>query len=331
MIPISDLEIFSRVVTAGNMSAAGRELGLSPAVISKRIGHLEKRLGTRLFQRTTRQIRLTETGKGFFDRITDILAGIDEAEAFVSQCNKRPGGLLKVAAPSNFACAHLAPYLAAFMAEQPELEVELSVSDHPVDLVAEGFDVAIRVGGLDDSSLVARKLAPCRRVLCAAPAYLEQAGIPQSLDDLYRFNCVTTVESRIWRLEGPQGPVAIRVSGNLRTNSSEVVRAAILGGLGIGFRSVWDIASDLDDRRLSVLLPEYREVQGVGVYAVYPSRQFLPAKLRVFLDFLGELYRESEFDVPDIHEFAATGNAAPRRGPIEKPLVAEPEVKAATA
>lgn len=287
------------------MSAAGRELGLSPAVISKRIGHLEKRLGTRLFQRTTRQIRLTDTGQGFFDRVTEILAGIEEAEAFVSRGNNRPAGLLRVSAPSSFARSHVAPHLSAFMSQFPELEVELTVSDHAVDMVGEGIDVSIRVGELEDSSLVAKKLAPCRRVLCAAPSYLERAGVPEELSELERHNCVTTAEQRQWRLQGPDGPVSIRVSGNLRTNSSEIVREAVVSGLGIGFRSVWDIEKELKGGRLKVILPQYRETPGVAVYAVYPCRQFVPAKLRVFLDFLAALYNEEHFLAPQIEQFVA--------------------------
>lgn len=285
------------------MSAAGRELGLSPAVISKRIGHLEKRLGTRLFQRTTRQIRLTDTGQGFFERVTEILAGIEEAEAFVSRGNNRPTGLLRASAPSSFARSHVAPHLTTFMHDFPDLSVELTVSDNAVDLVGEGIDVSIRVGELEDSSLVAKKLAPCRRVLCASPGYLERAGVPQTLADLEKHNCVTTAENRQWRLFGPEGLVSVRVNGNLRTNSSEVVREAVVGGLGIGYRSVWDIEEELKAGRLKVIMPEYRETPGVAIYAVYPCRQFVPAKLRVFLDFLSKLYNEERFLAPNIEKY----------------------------
>lgn len=303
LIPISDLEIFTRIVTAGNMSAAGRELGLSPAVISKRIGHLERRLGVRLFQRTTRQIRLTETGEGFYQRITEVIASIEEAEAFASRGNDRPSGILRLCAPSSFARSHVAPYLAAFMRQHPELKVELIVSDDTIDVVGEGFDVAIRVGELEDSSLVASKLAPCRRVLCAAPGYLERAGVPKSLEELETFECISTSDHRVWRLLGPEGERPLRVSGRLRTNSSDVVREAVTGGAGIGFRSVWDIEAELLSGRLVVVLPEYRETPGVAIYAVYPSREFVPAKLRVFLDFLEATYADVAFDAPDIETY----------------------------
>lgn len=304
MIPISDLEIFTRVVTAGNMSAAGRELGLSPAVISKRIGHLERRLGTRLFQRTTRQIRLTETGEGFYHRITDILQSIHEAEAFASRGNDHPTGVLRICAPSSFSRSHIAPYLGRFLSAYPDLQIELTVSDDAVDVVGEGYDVCIRVGELEDSSLVAKKLASCRRVLCTSPDYIESAGVPQKLADLEKFSCISTVDQRTWRLQGPEGTKTVRVSGRIRTNSSDSVREALIGGAGIGFRSLWDVAEQLENGQLVVLLPEYRETPGVAIYAVYPGREFVPAKLRVFLDFLEKTYDEIAFDPLDIDQYA---------------------------
>lgn len=285
------------------MSAAGRELGLSPAVISKRIGHLERRLGVRLFQRTTRQIRLTETGEGFYQRITDVIASIQEAEAFASQGNDRPSGMLRICAPSSFARSHVAPYLGAFMVKYPDLNVELNVSDDAVDVVGEGFDVTIRVGELEDSSLVAKKLASCRRVFCASPEYLARAGVPQSLADLDKFECVSTIDHRMWRVQGPDGQKSVRVNGKLRTNSSDVVREAITGGAGIGFRSIWDIEAELRSGRLVVVLPEYRETPGVAIYAIYPCREFMPAKLRVFLAFLEDTYVNVPFDAPDIEKY----------------------------
>ncbi len=303
LIPISDLEIFARVVTAGNMSAAGRELGLSPAVISKRIGHLERRLGARLFQRTTRQIRLTETGEGFYRRITDVIESIHEAEAFASQGNDDPSGVLRVCAPSSFSRSHIAPYLGAFLDAYPDIQVELTVSDDVVDVVGDGFDVCMRVGELEDSSLVAKKLASCRRALCAAPGYIAQTGLPVSLADLDKFNCVSTSDQRTWRLQGPDGPKTVRATGRLRTNSSDVVREAVIGGAGIGFRSIWDIEHELKAGNLIVLMPEYRETPGVAIYAVYPCREFVPAKLRVFLEFLEKTYEAVAFDAPDIEKY----------------------------
>lgn len=272
------------------MSAAGRDMGLSPAVVSKRISHMEERLGARLFQRTTRQLKLTETGKGFYERIVGILNDIEEAEAFVSQLNAKASGTLRVTAPTGFCRRHMAPYLASFLQQHPELNLELHLSDTIVDIVGEGFDLAIRVAELDDSSLVARRLAPCHRVICATPDYLDRYGIPQILPDLTRHNCLTVGFQSVWRLDGPDGHVSLKVSGNLRSNSSDIVHEALLSGVGIGLRSTWDVSDDLKAGRLRIVLPEYHEGARLGIYAVYPCRQFVPAKLRVFVDFLAQLY-----------------------------------------
>ena len=290
MTPISDLEIFARVVTAGNMSAAGREMGLSPAVVSKRISHLEERLGARLFQRTTRQLTLTEAGQGFYDRIVNILAGIEEAEAFVTRRNAMPRGTLRVSAPTAFGRMHIAPYLGDFLGQYPDLRLDLNLSDSIVDIVGAGFDAAIRIAELEDSSLVAKKLAPSHRVICAAPSYLKAAGEPESLADLANHNCLAPSAQEVWRLQGPEGPASVRVSGNVRTNSTEVVRESVLAGVGIGLRSTWDVGPELKSGKLKIVLPQYQESPRVAVYAVYPCRQYVPAKLRVFVDFLSAMF-----------------------------------------
>ncbi len=286
----ADLEIFARVVTAGNMSAAGREMGLSPAVVSKRISHLEERLGARLFQRTTRQLTLTESGQGFYDRVVNILAGIEEAEAYVTRRNAIPRGTLKATVPTAFGRMHIAPYMGGFLEQYPDMRLDLELSDNFVDIVGEGFDVAIRIAELEDSSLVARKLAPNHRVICAAPSYLERIGEPATLADLAKHNCLTAAAQEVWRLQGPDGPVSIRVNGNIRTNSTEVVRESVIAGLGVALRSTWDIGPELKSGKLKIILPEIHESPRVAVYAVYPCRQFIPAKLRVFIDYLGGLY-----------------------------------------
>lgn len=290
LTPITDLEIFARVASAGNMSAAGRDMGLSPAVVSKRISHMEERLGARLFQRTTRQLKLTETGEGFYSRVVGILADIEEAEAFVSQLNAQANGTLRVTAPTAFSRLHIAPHLASFMRQHPDLTIEMHLTDSIVDIVAEGIDLAIRVAELNDSSLVARKLAPCRNVICASPDYLNQYGRPKTLSDLAKHNCLTTGYNQIWRLEGPDGPAALKVTSNLRSNCSDVVREAVLSGMGIALRSTWEISEELKAGRLEVLLPDYRETAGIAVFAVYPCRQFVPAKLKLFVEYLAHHY-----------------------------------------
>jgi DNA-binding transcriptional LysR family regulator len=287
---ISDLEIFARVARTGNMSAAGREMGLSPAVVSKRVSLLEDRLGARLFQRTTRQLTLTETGEGYFRRVVDILNLIEEAEDFVSRRNTKPRGQLKLTAPTTFARMHVAPYLPDFMERFPEIEVEVQLSDTYSDIIREGFDLAIRIGDLQDSSLVARKLALDRRLLVASPTYLARAGTPKTLADLEFHNCLSAGAQETWRLEGPDGPKTLRLKGNIRTNSSEFLREALLSGLGIGLRSTWEVGRDVEEGRLDVVLPQYRGADSSSVYVVYPSRDFMPAKVNVLIDYLAERY-----------------------------------------
>lgn len=287
---LGDLEIFARVVSAGSMSAAGRELGLSPAVVSKRLRRLEDRLGTRLMQRTTRQISLTEAGQGFYERVVAILAGIEEAEAFVSRRSALARGVLKVSAPTSFGRMHIAPHINAFMQANPDLGVNLSLHDEFVDIVGDGYDLAIRIAELSDSSLVARKLAPVRRILVAAPGYIDRNGNPDNFEDLERHVCLSPHNNDPWKLEGPGGPMIHRPTGPLQTNSSEVVREAVIGGVGIALRSTWDIGAELSDGRLVQVLPAYEGSRNVAIHAVYASRRFLPAKVRVFIDYLADLY-----------------------------------------
>jgi DNA-binding transcriptional LysR family regulator len=277
------------VVTAGSMSAAGRELDLSPAVVSKRISHLETRLGTRLFHRTTRQLQLTETGRGFYERVVHILATVQEAEAFVSSGHERAGGTLKITAPTGFSRMHIAPYLGKFLKQYPDLSIEIIATDAILDIVREGIDVAIRISELDDSSLVAKKLAPCRRLFCATPEYLKEYGAPKTLAELSKHKIL--VENNVaWRIQGPEGVTSLKLSGEIKTNSSEIVHQALVTGCGIALRATWQIRDELLSKKLVQILPQYREAPGVAVYAVYPDKQYVPARLRVFVDFLAGIY-----------------------------------------
>jgi len=288
---ISDLDIFARVARTGNMSAAGREMGLSPAVVSKRISMLEERLGARLFQRTTRHLTLTETGEGYFKRVIDILSLVEEAEDFVSRRNTKPRGLLKVTAPTSFGSRHIAPHLPGFIDQYSEIELDFHVSDALVDIIRDGFDIAIRIGELQDSSLVARKLASDTRVICAAPSYLERMGTPKTIEDLDTHNCLPAGVQDVWRLEHSDGTTKpFRIRGTIRSNSAEFTREAVLAGVGIGLRSTWEVGEELRSGALKVVLPEYRGVGSDAIYAVYPSRDFMPAKVNVFLEYLSGLY-----------------------------------------
>ena len=295
MTDITDLKIFARVVRTGNMSAAGRELGYSPAVISKRVGHLEERLGARLFQRTTRRLTLTETGEGYHRRVIDILSLVEEAENFVSQRNTTPSGVLRISAPTLFSRMHLAPYIPKFLDAYPDIEIDIQLSDQYVDIIRDGFDVALRIGLPRDTSMMVHELAPVRRVLCATPEYIDSNGEPSSLGELDHFECITSGEIDQWNLHGPDGDVTYRVHGKIRTNSSEFSKEALLAHHGIGLVSTWAVGEEIANGRLKIVLPQYQGSSNVTLSALFPSRDFVPEKVQVFLVFLKELYGEQPY------------------------------------
>lgn len=285
-----DMEIFAQVVTTGSLSAAGRELGLSPAAVSKRLRGLEEGLGTRLLQRTTRQISLTEAGQFYFERVSALLVGVEEAEAMATRRSESVRGVLKVSAPTSFGRMHIAPHINDFMRDHPDLSVSLQLSDVFADIVGEGYDLAIRIGELDDSSLVARKLAAVRRILCASPGYIVTNGVPSKLADLSGHTCLPPHNNDTWKLEGPEGLVTWKPAGPLRSNSSEVIREAVIAGAGIALRSTWDVGPELAAGKLVQVLPAYEGSRNIGIHAVFATRRFVPAKVRAFIEFLSSLY-----------------------------------------
>jgi DNA-binding transcriptional LysR family regulator len=286
---LGDLEVFARVVTGRSMSAAARELSLSPAVISKRIRRLEERLGVRLLQRTTRQLSLTQAGQDFYTRVISILSSIEEAEAHVSSGASKVRGRLKVSAPTSFGRMHIAPHLKRFLDANPMVSVDLMLSDAFVDIVGEGLDLAVRIADLQDTSLVARRLGVNHRVLCASPSYLAEKGVPQTVDDL-QSHVLVAHNTDHWRLEQGKEEISVKVHGPLRTNSSEVVREALLAGVGIALRSTWDVGPELKSGVLRRVLPAWSGGRRVAIHAVYPSRRHMEQKVRVFVDFLAALY-----------------------------------------
>jgi len=290
MNDVLDFRIFVRAAATGSLSAAGRELGLSAAVISRRLSKLEERLGVRLLQRTTRQVTLTEAGRAFYDQIVSALTLIEEAESTASGRASRTMGVLRVSAPTAFSRLHLAPRLRPLLEENPGLTLSLELSDDYVDLIASGVDVAVRVMVPESSSLIARRLAPNRRLLCATPEYLERHGVPASIADLQHHRLLAASNQIRWRLQGPEGEVRLRPASVIETNSSEVVRELVVAGLGIGLRSTWDVSEELRDGRLKQVLPQYQGLSDVGIYAVYASRRFVPLKIRTFVDYLVNLY-----------------------------------------
>ena len=283
-----EMEVFSKVVAAGSLSAAARELGLSPALISRRLAGLEARLGVRLINRTTRSLRLTDEGAGYYDSCTRVLAEIEEADAAVSAGRVEPQGALKVAMPASFGHQHLAPLIPEFASRYPQVRLALSLSDRNVNVIEEGFDLAIRIAHLEDSSLAARRLAPNRRVVCASPAYLERHGTPRTPQDLTQHNCLTANDFVMnWDFKGPDGrPGSVRVSGRYACDNWEVLREWALAGMGVALKSTWDVYRHIEDGSLVSVCPGYTFGSDVAIYAVYPHRRFLPAKTRVFIEFL---------------------------------------------
>jgi len=290
MTDLLDYEIFTRVIKAGSLSAAARELHSTPAMISKRLTRLEDRLGVKLLHRTTRRLTPTEVGQNFYERVLAVLAAVEDAESLASIGVDRPRGLLRVSLPTSFGRMHVAPRLKAFLDANPEVKLHVDLGDEYVDLAAGSFDVAVRIGTLPDSALVARRLAPNRRVLCASPLYLEKYGAPRVIEDLEHHRLLAADPQVAWRLEGPQGPALLKPQSALQTNSSEVVREAVLSGLGIAFRSTWDVGNELKLGMLKRVLPAYTGASDVNVYAVYAGRRLVPPKVRAFVDYLAGVF-----------------------------------------
>lgn len=298
---LQEMAIFSKVVAAGSLSAAARELGLSPALISRRLAALEARLGVRLVNRTTRSLRLTDEGAGYYETCARVLAEIEEADAAVSAGRVEPQGALKVAMPASFGHQHLAPLIPEFARRYPKVQLALSLSDRNVNLIEEGFDLAIRIAHLEDSSLAARQLAPNRRVVCASPAYLARHGTPRTPGDLAKHNCLTANDFvTSWEFKDAAGkPGSVRVSGRYACDNWEVLREWALAGMGVALKSTWDVHRHLADGSLVAVCPGYTFDSDVAIYAVYPHRRFLPAKTRVFIEFLAASYGpEPYWDLP---------------------------------
>jgi len=285
---LTGIEVFLRVAARGSFAAAAEDLGLSRAMVSKHVQALEARLGSRLLHRTTRRLSLTEAGRAYFERAGSLVEALREAEDTVGALQSGPRGLLRVNAPVSFGIRHLGCAMHDFMAAYPEVSVEMVLEDRQVDLVQEGYDLAVRIARLTDSSLIARKLAPARMVVVAAPAYLAGRGTPTLLSDLSEHECLGysyAANSGEWRFDGPDGPASVRVSGRLRANNGDLLHAACLDGQGIALAPSFIAGPDVAAGRLVRLLPAYRPPT-LGVYAVYPHARHLAAKVRAFVDFL---------------------------------------------
>lgn len=289
MKPQSDLAFFSALVKCGSLSAAAREFDVTPSAVSKWLAHLESRLGIRLITRSTRRINLTQEGEIFLTEGRRILGEIDELERSIASTQSAPIGLLKVHATLGFGRTFIAPALSKFAALYPNLEIELLLNDHSVNLADEGIDVSIRFGPPPDGRIMARKIADHRRRIFASPLYLKGRERPSVPNDLIQHNCLIVRQGDVaygqWHFTKGRQTQTVKVRGTLSSNDGAAVLTWALQGHGILMRSEWDAAPFVRDGKLEVLLDEY-ELSSADIYAVYPQKQNLPAKVRVFVDFL---------------------------------------------
>lgn len=289
---------FVRTVDLGSQAAAAAEIGVSQTMLGRYLRELEDHLGTRLLNRTTRRQSLTEAGHAFYARVSSALEDLNAAERSVLDLQTEPRGRLRVNAPVTFGSLFLAREVAAFCERHPQVRVELVLNDRFVDLVEEGYDLAIRIGRLDQSSLIARRLAPCRAVVCASPAYLERRGVPQRPADLAGHDCQSYTYASggdDWRFEGPGGMETVRISGTLETNSGTAAVEAAIAGLGIIMKPTFMVGEAIRTGRLVRLLPDYQPLT-IGIHAVYPHARNLSPKVRSFVDRLADSFRDAPWD-----------------------------------
>jgi DNA-binding transcriptional LysR family regulator len=287
------LQAFVAVAEVKSFSEAARRLRLAKSAVSRQVGALEADLGVRLFHRTTRSLSLTEAGRGYFERAERILADLDEADLAVSHLQAAPRGRLRVSAPMSFGFLHLAPALSDFLARYADVTVDVAMNDRFVDLVDEGFDVALRIATLPDSSLIARRLAPARRVICASPKYLAARGAPQSPDDLRAHDCLfnsNLPSARDWRFVASDGSAwPVTVNGRLSANSGDALRIAALHGLGLANLPTFLVGADLKAGTLATVLDAF-VAQDLSISAVYPHSRHLSPTVRAFVDFLADRF-----------------------------------------
>ena len=296
MAVLGAIPVFVAVVENGGFSAAARKLGISKSAVSKRINQLEDHLGVRLLHRTTRKLSLTEAGERYLEHAAEALAAANRAEDAVTELQGEPQGQLRICSPMSFGRLHVAPLIPKLLKRYPKLQIDLVMDDRKVDLVAGGFDVAIRAGNLPASTLIARKLAPVRQVLCASPDYIDRYDRPGTPAELSGHNCVLysySSDAGEWTLIGESGPETVTVSGSYQVNNSEALLEALREGIGIGRLPTFVAGPDLKAGRLVKLFESYR-IPEFTLYAVFPEREYLPAKLRVFLDFAIEYFGGDE-------------------------------------
>jgi DNA-binding transcriptional LysR family regulator len=286
------MHVFVRIAETGSISAVARELGASQPTVSKQLAALEARLGVTLLQRTTRRLSLTEAGSVYYESARRILDQVAEAEAGVGRLSSGPSGTLTVSAPNGLGQMFLDRLIIAFQSRYPELRIHLIESERFVDLVEEGIDVAVRVGQLTDSTLVARRLGSSRRVVVGTPEYFARNPEPRVPQDLERHNCVLytyLASGNVWRFLGPKGEIDVRVSGSFRTTSGNAIREAVLAGIGVAATPLWMVHDHLHAGRLQTVLQDFAPVPA-EINAVYPSARHVATKVRLFIDYLKEAF-----------------------------------------
>jgi DNA-binding transcriptional LysR family regulator len=295
---LKQIESFVAVAAKGSLTAAAQAEGVAPAVIGRRIDGLEARLGVKLLVRTTRRITLTHEGSAFLENCQRLLADLASAEASVTEGGVKASGHLRVTAPAGFGRRHVAPLAPQFLAQHPDVSLSLNLSDRVVDLVNEGFDCAVRVGDLPDSSLISVRLADNRRLCVAAPAYLQRAGLPQTPADLMRHQCLTlssdASQTRGWAFVVDGRLTHLRPGGRLDCSDGQVLHDWCLQGLGIAWRSTWEVEREVAAGQLQVLLAEHAAPPN-GIYAVFPHAKHLPLRVRLWIDFLKHHYGDAAY------------------------------------
>ena len=311
---IQDMRIFARVAAVQNLSAVGTELGLTPGTISKRIQALEDELCARLFDRTTRSIRITEEGVTFLGHVERILAEIETARASVDDKVSNPKGKLKIAAPTGLGRRYVVPALSVFLHNYPDIEAQLDLQDRPINLQEDGYDLAIRTGELSDSSAIAKRLAPDRHVIAASPAYLARRGRPTRAEDLSSHSCLVLGERSQWSFARNGAEVAVRVSGPLKSNNGDLLCLAALEGNGLIRASELEVMAELASGELVEVLTDHEITSKAAVWALYPSVKHMLPRMRVLLDFLTEWFRDAR---------ANPGNGATRKVPPPRTIPAK--------
>ena len=294
---LADIALFLKVLDLGSISAAARNLDLSVAVASKRLQRLEQELGVRLLHRTTRHVHATTEGNALAEQGRALVEDLEALTSGLGRGGTEVTGTLRISTSPTFGRLYISPRLPEFLALHPDVRFSIHYSDEMIDLAAAGFDMAIRIGKLDNPGLVARRLATNQRVLCASPAYLKKRGMPATPRDLERHQCLLQIGAQgrpvSWRLKDKSGrETSVRVSSRLESNLGDSLRDAALAGLGIALHSTWHVGEDLRAGRLQVVLPDY-PISDTGIYAVMPQRRQLPRRVRAFTEFLGRYFDET--------------------------------------